>query len=35
MRLMHGEAWAESSATGGARFVIALPVLDENDSSTW
>jgi signal transduction histidine kinase len=35
MRLMHGEAWAESSAAGGARFVIALPVLDENDSSTW
>jgi signal transduction histidine kinase len=35
MRLMHGEAWAESSATGGARFVIALPVLDENDSVTW
>ena len=35
MRLMHGEAWAESSVTGGARFVIALPVLDENDSSTW
>jgi two-component system, OmpR family, sensor histidine kinase MtrB len=35
MRLMHGEAWAESSTTGGARFVIALPVLDENDSSTW
>jgi signal transduction histidine kinase len=35
MRLMHGEAWVESSATGGARFVIALPVLDENDSSTW
>jgi signal transduction histidine kinase len=35
MRLMHGEAWAESSSTGGARFVIALPVLDENDSSTW
>jgi len=35
MRLMHGEAWVESSATGGARFVIALPVLEENDSSTW
>jgi signal transduction histidine kinase len=35
MRLMHGEAWAESSSSGGARFVIALPVLDENDSSTW
>jgi two-component system, OmpR family, sensor histidine kinase MtrB len=35
MRLMHGEAWAESSSTGGARFVIALPVLDENATSTW
>jgi two-component system, OmpR family, sensor histidine kinase MtrB len=35
MRLMHGEAWAESSSTGGARFVIALPVLDENAASTW
>jgi two-component system sensor histidine kinase MtrB len=35
MRLMHGEAWAESSTTGGARFVIALPVLDENEPSTW
>jgi two-component system sensor histidine kinase MtrB len=35
MRLMHGAAWAESSPTGGARFVIALPVLDENADSTW
>jgi two-component system sensor histidine kinase MtrB len=35
MRLMHGEAWAESSSTGGARFVIALRVLDENEPSTW
>jgi two-component system sensor histidine kinase MtrB len=35
MRLMHGEAWAESSSAGGARFVIALPVLDENEPSAW
>jgi two-component system sensor histidine kinase MtrB len=35
MRLMHGEAWAESSVTGGARFVIALPALDEDGPSTW
>jgi signal transduction histidine kinase len=35
MRLMHGEAWAESSSTGGARFVIALPILDENDPAAW
>jgi two-component system sensor histidine kinase MtrB len=35
MRLMHGEAWAESSVTGGARFVIALPALDEDATSTW
>jgi hypothetical protein len=32
---MHGEAWAESSVTGGARFVIPLPALDEDATSTW
>jgi two-component system, OmpR family, sensor histidine kinase MtrB len=35
VRLMHGEAWVESSASGGARFVIALPVFDEEDASPW
>jgi signal transduction histidine kinase len=27
VRLMHGRAWVESSPSGGARFVVALPVL--------
>ena len=35
MRLMHGEAWVESSSTGGARFVITLPVLDDDEAGTW
>jgi two-component system sensor histidine kinase MtrB len=35
VRLMHGEAWVESSAAGGARFVVALPVFEEEDESPW
>jgi two-component system, OmpR family, sensor histidine kinase MtrB len=35
MRLMNGQAWVESSSSGGARFVITLPVLDENAESAW
>jgi signal transduction histidine kinase len=35
MRLMHGQVWVESSPSGGARFVITLPVLDEDSESTW
>jgi signal transduction histidine kinase len=35
MRLMHGQVWAESSPSGGARFVLTLPVLDEEAESTW
>jgi two-component system sensor histidine kinase MtrB len=33
MRVMHGRAWVEGSPAGGARFVVALPVLsnDEDD----
>ena len=34
MRLMHGQAWVESSPSGGARFVISLPVL-EDDEGPW
>jgi signal transduction histidine kinase len=35
MRLMHGQVWVESAPSGGARFVITLPVLDEDSESTW
>jgi signal transduction histidine kinase len=35
MRLMHGGAWVESSSSGGARFVITLPVLDQGAESQW
>ena len=35
MRLMHGRAWVESSPSGGARFVITLPVLDDDEVSEW
>jgi signal transduction histidine kinase len=31
---MHGRAWAESSSSGGARFVVTLPVLDD-EGATW
>jgi signal transduction histidine kinase len=34
VRLMHGRAWAESSSSGGARFVVTLPVLDD-EGATW
>jgi signal transduction histidine kinase len=27
VRLMHGRVWVEASPTGGARFIVALPVL--------
>jgi two-component system, OmpR family, sensor histidine kinase MtrB len=35
VRLMHGRVWVESSASGGARFVVLLPVLadDPDDGS--
>ena len=35
MRLMHGQVWVESSPTGGARFVITLPVLDDETEIPW
>ncbi|MGO8863503.1 MAG: ATP-binding protein [Acidimicrobiales bacterium] len=35
MRLMHGRAWVESSPSGGARFVITLPVLDDDEAPEW
>ena len=35
VRLMHGETWVESSPTGGARFVISLPVLEEDEGPEW
>jgi two-component system sensor histidine kinase MtrB len=31
MRLMHGRAWVEPSPSGGARFVVSLPVLPAVD----
>jgi signal transduction histidine kinase len=34
-RLMHGHAWAESSPSGGARFVVSLPVFEDTEESTW
>jgi two-component system sensor histidine kinase MtrB len=37
VRLMDGRAWAESSPSGGARFVVALPVLTTqgDDAEGW
>jgi two-component system sensor histidine kinase MtrB len=35
VRLMDGEAWVESSPSGGARFVISLPVLDGDEGPVW
>jgi signal transduction histidine kinase len=35
VRLMNGETWVESSPTGGARFVISLPVLQDGEELTW
>ena len=35
VRLMHGETWVESSPTGGARFVISLPVLEDDEGLDW
>jgi signal transduction histidine kinase len=33
VRLMHGRTWVESSPSGGARFVIALPVLSDAEAA--
>jgi two-component system sensor histidine kinase MtrB len=35
VRLMNGEAWVESSPSGGARFVISLPVLEGDEGPVW
>jgi two-component system sensor histidine kinase MtrB len=35
VRLMDGEAWVESSPSGGARFVISLPVLEGDEGPVW
>ncbi len=35
VRLMNGETWVESSPTGGARFVISLPVLEGDEGPVW
>jgi signal transduction histidine kinase len=35
VRLMHGQAWVESSPSGGARFVVSLPVFEEDEDSPW
>jgi signal transduction histidine kinase len=35
MRLMHGEAWADATPAGGARFVVALPILKDDQEPTW
>jgi two-component system, OmpR family, sensor histidine kinase MtrB len=35
VRLMNGETWVESSPSGGARFVISLPVLEDDEGPIW
>jgi signal transduction histidine kinase len=35
VRLMHGETWVESSSSGGARFVVTLPVLEGDEGPVW
>jgi signal transduction histidine kinase len=35
MRLMDGETWVESSPSGGARFVISLPVIEGDEGPVW
>ena len=35
VRLMHGRVWVESSVSGGARFVVLLPVLEADEDSDW
>ncbi len=35
VRLMNGETWVESSPSGGARFVISLPVLEDDEGPVW
>jgi signal transduction histidine kinase len=35
VRLMNGEAWVESSPSGGARFVVSLPVLEDDEGLAW
>jgi signal transduction histidine kinase len=35
MRLMDGETWVESSPSGGARFVIRLPVIEGDEGPVW
>jgi two-component system, OmpR family, sensor histidine kinase MtrB len=37
VRLMHGRVWVESSPSGGARFVVALPVLEvlSDEDGSW
>jgi signal transduction histidine kinase len=35
VRLMNGKTWVESSPSGGARFVISLPVLEADEGPTW
>jgi signal transduction histidine kinase len=35
VRLMHGETWVESAPSGGARFVVTLPVLTDDEGPGW
>jgi len=35
VRLMHGETWVESAHSGGARFVVTLPVLEGDEGPVW
>jgi two-component system, OmpR family, sensor histidine kinase MtrB len=35
MRVMHGRAWVESSPSGGACFVVSLPVLSGESGDDW
>jgi signal transduction histidine kinase len=35
VRLMRGETWVEPVPTGGARFVVTLPVLEDDEGDLW
>ena len=35
VRLMHGETWVEAAPSGGARFVVTLPVFVDDEGQDW